>query len=145
VRQWKKSYIPVLESVERKVETNLVETDVGGLLTEALTADVHLKRTRISHTIVQFDTEFMHCTQDPGRVSTYAVLADQTSAVGADTAELIAHELALHSSRSHSQYFGFENNPPLALFACLYSSGNRSSFRGVGIHTTRGNPCRTCR
>lgn len=29
--------------VGEKVETNLVETDVGGLLTEALTADVHLK------------------------------------------------------------------------------------------------------
>jgi hypothetical protein len=32
-----------LESVEAVDEgTNLVETDVGGLLTEALTADVHL-------------------------------------------------------------------------------------------------------
>lgn len=28
--------------VEGVDETNLVETDVGGLLTEALTADVHL-------------------------------------------------------------------------------------------------------
>jgi hypothetical protein len=32
-----------LESVDVEIEgTNLVETDVGGLLTEALTADVHL-------------------------------------------------------------------------------------------------------
>jgi hypothetical protein len=30
-------------TVERGIETNLGETDVGGLLTEALTADVHLK------------------------------------------------------------------------------------------------------
>jgi hypothetical protein len=29
-------------TVERGIETNLGETDVGGLLTEALTADVHL-------------------------------------------------------------------------------------------------------
>ena len=36
--------------VEQGMETNLVETDVGGLLTEALTADVHLKSIRISHT-----------------------------------------------------------------------------------------------
>lgn len=34
----------------------------------------------------------------PERGSTYAVLADQTGAVGADTAGSIAHELAFHSS-----------------------------------------------
>lgn len=36
-------------TVERGIETNLGEADVGRLLTEALTADVHLKTIRVSH------------------------------------------------------------------------------------------------
>lgn len=73
-------------TVERGIETNLGETDVGGLLTEALTADVHLKPAVLA-TQVHVTSHIAHCNMLQGSVSPYAVLADQTGAVGADTAE----------------------------------------------------------
>lgn len=68
--------------------TNLVETDVGGLLTEALTADVHL----IEPVLAIFLPSTQRTSSAAIRLQggrTYAVLADQTSAVGADTADSI--------------------------------------------------------
>lgn len=73
-------------TVERGIETNLSETDVGGLLTEALTADVHLKPAVLA-TQVHVTSHIAIRNMLEGSVSPYSVLADQTGAVGADTAE----------------------------------------------------------
>lgn len=72
--------------VERGIKTNLGETNIGGLLTEALTADVHLKRSVLA-TQVHVMSHLAICNMLEGLISPYAVLADQTGAVGADTAE----------------------------------------------------------
>ena len=73
-------------NVERGIKTNLGETDIGGLLTEALTADVHLKPSVLA-TQVNFTLHVAIRNMLEELVSPYAVLADQTGAVGADTAE----------------------------------------------------------
>ncbi|CAI7646713.1 unnamed protein product [Penicillium viridicatum] len=88
VRRWISWMRTVREegTVERGIETNLSETDVGGLLTEALTADVHLKPAVLA-TQVHVTSHIAIRNMLEGSVSPYSVLADQTGAVGADTAE----------------------------------------------------------
>jgi hypothetical protein len=111
--------------------TNLVETNVGGLLTEALTADVHLKSRKypisnLSHKTHSSSIFISHIQiSNKGNRFTYTVLADQTSAVGADTAiEFVNIHLDLPIP-----------NP-------------RSHIPGTDIdmikRTIDGNPCRTC-
>jgi hypothetical protein len=78
--------------VDRGIETNLGETDVCGLLAEALTADVHLES--ILATNVHITPQIVFCNFFKSFGFPYAVLADQTGAVGADTAEG-AHILAI--------------------------------------------------
>lgn len=78
--------------------TNLGETDVGGLLTEALTADVHLESVlaRVHFACCIWKMQLV-------RGCPYAVLADQTGAVRADTAEgaqLLAFPFLISSGSS---------------------------------------------
>lgn len=78
-------------------ETNLVETDVRGLLTEALTADVHLYTSQLA--IIPAPPIFSHRVDFNGYP--YPILADQTGAVGADTAVLFQHNESAHNFLSH--------------------------------------------
>lgn len=109
-------------------KTNLVETDVRGLLTEALTADVHLYARRpVSH--YSSTPDIFRIAVDFSGGYPYPVLADQTGAVGADTAVLFQHTKSAHNFLSrfrfhvlHSVHFSLLSETP--------SQSHTSSLRG---------------
>ena len=89
--------------------------------------------------------EAQHSTRAPalsGRDSTYAVLADQTGAVRADTAVVANNELALHLPRFLISISDPESPPTLGSNIAADIEGIADFKRGQ--HTIRGSPCRTC-